>query len=40
MTPMQIFTYEEMNPSEKTLRMIKQIAYTLRVNNKKAYCLN
>ncbi len=28
---MQIFTYEEMNPSEKTLNFIKQFAYTYRV---------
>jgi hypothetical protein len=25
---MQIFTYEEMNPSEKTLNFIRQFAYT------------
>ena len=37
---MQIFTYEEMNPSEKVIRLIKQIAYTYRVNNSQAYCLN
>ena len=28
---MQIFTYEETHPSEKTLRLIKEIAYTYRV---------
>jgi hypothetical protein len=38
--PMQIFTPEEMNPSEKVIKLIKQIAYTYRVNNKEAYCLN
>lgn len=37
---MQIFTYEEMNPSEKTLKLIKEIAYTYRVINHQAYCLN
>jgi hypothetical protein len=37
---MQIFTYEEMNPSEKTLKLIKEIAYTYRVTNHQAYCLN
>ena len=37
---MQIFTYEEMNPSEKVLRWIKQIAYPNRVVNTQAYCLN
>lgn len=38
--PMQIFTYEEMTPSEKTIQLIKQIAYTYRVVNRQAYCLN
>jgi hypothetical protein len=38
--PMQIFTYEEMNPSKKTIELIKQIAYTYRVSNQQAYCLN
>lgn len=38
--PMQIFTYEEMTPSEKTIRLIKQIAYTYRTTNNQAYCLN
>lgn len=38
--PMQIFTPEEMTPSEKTLRIIRQIAYTYRVINHQAYCLN
>ncbi len=37
---MQIFTYEEMNPSEKVIRLIKQIAYTYRVVNQQALCLN
>lgn len=37
---MQIFTPEEMNPSEKVINLIKQIAYTYRVNNNQAYCLN
>lgn len=41
---MEIFTQEEMNPSEKTLSIIRQIAYTYRaikVNNKlESYCLN
>ena len=38
--PMQIFTYEEMTPSERTIRLIKQIAYTYRVAKQQAYCLN
>ena len=37
---MQIFTYEEMNPSEKTLKLIKEIAHTYRVANQQAFCLN
>ena len=37
---MQIFTHEEMNPSEQTLNLIKMIAYTYRVTNHQAYCLN
>lgn len=37
---MQIFTPEEMTPSEKVIRLIKQIAYTYRVVNNTAYCLN
>lgn len=37
---MQIFTYEEMTPSEKVIRLIKQIAYTYRVVNQQALCLN
>ena len=38
--PMQIFTLEEMTPSEKVVKLIKQIAYTYRVTNNQAYCLN
>ena len=37
---MQIFTQEEMTPSEHVIRTIKQIAYTFRVTNRQAYCLN
>ena len=37
---MQIFTREETTPSERTLRLIKQMAYTYRVANGQAYCLN
>lgn len=37
---MQIFTHEEMTPSEKTLKLIKQIAYTYRYMNGQGYCLN
>jgi len=37
---MQIFTYEEMTPSEKVLATIRQIAYTYRVINGQPYCLN
>ena len=29
-----------MTPSEKTLNFIKQLAYTYRVVNNQAYCLN
>ena len=29
-----------MTPSEKTIRLIKQIAYTYRVFNQQVYCLN
>ncbi len=29
-----------MTPSEKVIRMIKQFAYTYRVANNRAYCLN
>ena len=46
---MQIFTLEkelfrllveEMSPSERTLNLVRQIAYTYRVRNHQAYCLN
>jgi hypothetical protein len=37
---MKIFTHEEMTPSEKTLKFIKQLAYAYRVVNNQAYCLN
>ncbi|MGP1467657.1 hypothetical protein [Prevotella koreensis] len=41
---MKFFTPEEMKPSEQTLKLIRQIAYTYRVfkNNGKSqvYCLN
>ena len=37
---MQIFTHEEMTPSEKTLRFIRQFAYTYRVVNQQAFSLN
>lgn len=43
-SPMKLFTLEESQPSQKTLNMIRQIAYTYRViqvNGKnEAYCLN
>ena len=38
--PMQIFTHEEMTPSERTLRIIRQVAHTYRVVNGQGYCLN
>lgn len=37
---MQIFTPEETTPSEKVLKLIRQIAYTYRVVNGQTYCLN
>ena len=37
---MKIFTHEDMTPSEKTLNLIKQVAYSYRVVNNQAYCLN
>ncbi len=41
---MQYFTQEELKPSEKTLQMIRQFAYSYRElyseGNHKAYCLN
>ena len=44
-TPMKhLFTYEEMRPSERTIQIIKQIAYTYRtikMNGKyEVFCLN
>ena len=38
--PMQIFTREETTPSEKTLKFIREFAYTYRVTNGQAYSLN
>ncbi len=37
---MQIFTHEEKTPSEKTLQLIRQIAYTYRYVNQQSFCLN
>lgn len=41
---MTYFTHDELNPSEKTLKLIRQIAYTYRLLNirgeKHAFCLN
>lgn len=41
---MPYFTLEEKKPSQKTLNIIKQIAYTYRVikmnGNNEVYCLN
>jgi len=37
---MQLFTQEETTPSERVILLIKQIAYTYRVTNRQAYCLN
>ena len=37
---MRIFTHEETTPSDKVLKLIRQIAYTYRVANQQAYCLN
>ena len=41
---MQYFTPEEIRPSERTLNLIRQIAYTYRVlkssGQPMAYCLN
>jgi hypothetical protein len=41
---MQKFTPEELRPSEKTLQLIRQIAYTYRVlrnsGHPQVYCLN
>ncbi len=42
--PMMHFTHEELSPSEKTLNLIKQIAYTYRAHRMgssvQMYCLN
>ncbi len=42
--PMSIFTQEDFNPSEKTLRFIRQFAYSYRVcklnNQSCSYSLN
>jgi hypothetical protein len=38
--PMQIFTQEETTPSEKVIKFIKELAYTYRVVNNQALCLN
>ena len=38
--PMKHFTPESFKPSEQTLDIIRQYAYTFRVNNKQALCLN
>ena len=37
---MQIFTREEITPSERVIKLIKQFAYTYRVTNQQVYCLN
>lgn len=40
---MQYFTQEDLKPSEKTLQLIRQVAYSyqlLRNGNPKDYCLN
>ena len=37
---MLIFTQEEKTPSERVIQLIRQIAYTYRVTNGQAYCLN
>ncbi len=29
-----------MTPSERVIKLIKQLAYTYRVTNQQAYCLN
>ena len=42
--PMEYFTPEELNPSERTLAIIRQIAYTYRAfkanGRYEMYCLN
>jgi hypothetical protein len=37
---MKIFTLEETTPSEKVIKFIKELAYTYRVVNNQAVCLN
>ena len=41
---MTYFTHEDLNPSEKTLRLIRQIAYTYRLfrigGENHVFCLN
>ncbi len=37
---MQIFTYEEMTPSERIIFQIKQFAYTYRPSNRQANYMN
>jgi hypothetical protein len=37
---MQMFTREELTPSERTLKLIRLFAHTYRVVNGQAYCLN
>lgn len=42
--PMKYFTQEELQPSEKTLNFIRQIAYSYRLaqanNRNKPYCVS
>lgn len=43
--PMTYFTQEKLNPNERTIELIKQIAYTYRVikiadGTNALYCLN
>jgi hypothetical protein len=42
--PMKYFTHEELSPSETTLNIIRQIAYTYRTVNggsqPASYCMN
>ncbi len=41
---MQYFTHEDLNPSERTLNIIRQVAYSYRVlkmnGSIQQYCLN
>lgn len=43
-SPMKHFTQEELKPSERTLNIIRQLAYTYRVINvnghKEVYCMS